>query len=790
MKKTALENDPNAATRSNQRRPAFHCNFPASKLQWRHYKKKDATENDPVASHWPNKPKAIWFILPFPAFFATGVVPELNVFELVRSRLEASGCEPRHISRDTIESRCPAHLGSRRNLSVTLADSGKVLIHCHRRGEGADCSFEQIIGSLSLTMEDLGMGNGNGAGTATAQSRPLKPQRQPVKKPKVVCRSLDECVTRAAKYLNARHVETYLYPPVAPDRNWAVVRFAAEGGKTFRSFHQVEEGWAFGDPEGPLSLYSKGVEKGSPVIVVEGERKVNAVAALGYWAVSSSHGAGSAHRSDWSPLSGRFVAIWPDNDEEGRKHAAKVADLLQALKQPPTTITILSPEKLGLTAPKADAVDYCGNTEQLRRVIAASPQIKPTPLATNAAKAVNSNSPPPKLQLNSVRAPHPNHTNVMRILESIKPEVWFDEFYGSIMVRDPKNQQSREWSDDDDLALTLKIQEGWIPTISVGVVQSTVLGFAKQKITNEPRDWVDSLVWDRKPRISRFFPDYYGCDDNEYSRSVSRNFWVSLIARIYDPGCQVDTMPVLEGSQGIFKSTSLAAIGGKWFAVVSEPPTQKDFYLSLRGKILFEVGELHSFAQAEITATKRAISTQTDRYRSPYDRRAADHPRRCVFAGTTNRDDWHRDETGGRRFWPIACREIRIDQIRRDREQFFAEALHEFRTDRTWWVVPESAKAEIAARRQPDPWDTPVANWIMRRDFVKTFDILVEALKIEVGKQGVADQRRVGSILRWLGWTSGLIRREGQVVRGWFPPKQDPEVSNVTHETDRNAEAF
>src|SRR5207302_6188158 len=117
----------------------------------------------------------------------------------------------------------------------------------------------------------------------------------------------------------------------------------------------------------------------------------------------------------------------------------------------------------------------------------------------------------------------------------------------------------------------------------------------------------------------------------------------------------VDNMLVLDGTQGIGKSSALRAIAGEWFAEQHESATSKDFYQVLQGKMLVEISEMDSFSRAEVTKVKQVVTCTNDRFRESYGRRAEDHPRQCIFVGTSNK--WtHDDETGARRFWPIDCR--------------------------------------------------------------------------------------------------------------------------------------
>ena len=157
---------------------------------------------------------------------------------------------------------------------------------------------------------------------------------------------------------------------------------------------------------------------------------------------------------------------------------------------------------------------------------------------------------------------------------------------------------------------------------------------------------------------------------------------------------------------------------------------------------------MHSFTKAEVERLKGVMSCQVDRYRAPYERRAADHPRRCVFAGTTNRDDWNRDETGARRFWPVVCGHIDLDWLTQHRDQLLAEAVYKFKNGATWWEVPrEHAEREQDARRVEDPWQPIIADWLIGRTETTTNEILqpLHPRWTRPDDQGRPDARRGGS---------------------------------------------
>jgi len=187
---------------------------------------------------------------------------------------------------------------------------------------------------------------------------------------------------------------------------------------------------------------------------------------------------------------------------------------------------------------------------------------------------------------------------------------------------------------------------------------------------------------------------------------------------------------------------------------------------------------------------KQVITCTNDRFRESYGHHAEDHPRQCVFVATTNRDDWNRDETGARRFWPISCKgEIDIEAIRTYRDQFFAEAVHRFKDGETWWKMPQAkTKREQAKRYVAPAWVEPIqryidheqvedstgAHWITRpapRADVSIAEVFQCALDLPESQWTKANEMRAAECLRYMGWTKRDVYRNGKVTKRWLPPR-------------------
>lgn len=373
------------------------------------------------------------------------------------------------------------------------------------------------------------------------------------------------------------------------------------------------------------------------------------------------------------------------------------------------------------------------------------------------------------------KGPRANLTNVVRVLQhdpTLGPDLlWYDEFLDQVLTA------THAWRDEDDYRLTVYLQEtAGLVTIADTLVAKAVRYVAHQRPRHVVRDWLTALVWDGIGRIAEAFEDHWGvtCDESlpcEYVRAASQNFFLGLVARILRPGCQLDTMVVFEGEQGIRKSSALRTLAGPWYSAAADSVHTKDFFESLRGKWIIEIGELDAFNRAEVTRVKTVISTPTDYYRPSYGRTAIEYPRQCVFAGTTNRDDWGNDDTGLRRFWPVKCGEIRLDSLADARAQLFAEAVAAITAGATWWEMPALPTLAVQADRQSDhAWDDLIRDGVALLEETTTLDILTRILKMDAADITRPAELAVGSSLRRAGWRKRNRRREGKQGKVWIAP--------------------
>ncbi len=372
--------------------------------------------------------------------------------------------------------------------------------------------------------------------------------------------------------------------------------------------------------------------------------------------------------------------------------------------------------------------------------------------------------------------------NAARVLE-LDPafnsaHLWFDEFLNQIIFA---NSPVREWIDEDDLELARYMSRDiGMRSMTDTLANKAVRLVASKRKHHGVREWLDGLTWDGVERIDQALSTLWGATITEdqpqdHVQQASSNFFIGLVARVFVPGCKLDNMVVFEGQQNKGKSLALETlIGSEWYAPAHAKVQDKDFFQDLRGKWLIEISEMDAFHGQALTRVKSVVSTPRDRYRPSYGRASRDFPRQCVFAGTTNKEDWGEDETGLRRFWPILCKgNIDIAAIKSLRGQLFAEALVKYRLGYKWWIMPESTTAVQADRQSRDVWYPIIEQWLIGQTSVEITDVLTNAVKMAVDKQDERAKKRVGRALRLIGWYEKRTMAQYARTCKWYPPDSD-----------------
>lgn len=236
---------------------------------------------------------------------------------------------------------------------------------------------------------------------------------------------------------------------------------------------------------------------------------------------------------------------------------------------------------------------------------------------------------------------------------------------------------------------------------------------AADNLFHPVRSYLDRLEWDGKDRIETLFIRYFGAPDSPYTRGVARNMMVAGVTRIYEPGHKFDYAVILEGMQGKRKTTFIETLAKNWFSeLASEFDNINKMIESMQNAWIMEIGELSGFSKHDVQQIKAFISRRADRARLAWARRPQDYNRQCIFIGSTNDSKYLRDETGGRRFWPIECmlpgdQSIDTDSLKDEVDMLWAEAraiYQQMRKDQPKGWLPlylaDTAASEEAERLQ------------------------------------------------------------------------------------------
>lgn len=299
----------------------------------------------------------------------------------------------------------------------------------------------------------------------------------------------------------------------------------------------------------------------------------------------------------------------------------------------------------------------------------------------------------------------------------------FDEFAARTITKRPApwgDRTGEPWSDVHDTRACAWFQDVGIPA-NVGVVGRAIQTIARENPVHPVREYLNALHWDRMPRLDSWLTRYLGVEDNPYVRAVGSRFLLSAVARVFKPGCQADNMLILEGPQGILKSSALRTLAEPWFADRISQLGSKDSAIEVAGAWLFELSELDALTKTSNSAIKSFVSRRSDRFRPPYGKHAIDHPRQCVFAGTINPvGGYLKDASGARRFWPVSCGDIDLGSLARDRDQLWSEAVVHIMAGAPWWLEtpkPQAlAKVEQEARYEAGAWTEKVVQALDRGD--------------------------------------------------------------------------
>ncbi|MDE5834777.1 MAG: toprim domain-containing protein, partial [Ruminococcus sp.] len=305
----------------------------------------------------------------------------------------------------------------------------------------------------------------------------------------------------------------------------------------------------------------------------------------------------------------------------------------------------------------------------------------------------------------------------------------------------------QDWRDVTENRIKLHLEKEYSLATSINGINQVCSIIADDHSYHPIKEYLETVQWDGVQRLKSVFSDFLGATDNIYTQSVAVVTFVGAVARIFEPGVKFDTCTVLVGKQGTGKSKFIGKIAVKpeWFTDGVTTFDGKDFYESIQGKWIIELGEGTAYQKSIKERSKQAIASQHDFYRKPYGRNPEQRPRQCIFFGTTNNYDFLKDETGDRRYYPIdvnipqATKNIDKDLTPEYIAQLWAEALHLYRNGQGIYIQDSQvlALAEHEQRKHFDesPLQSDIFNFLeipitsdwytlsldVRRDYIKAY---------------------------------------------------------------------
>lgn len=519
--------------------------------------------------------------------------------------------------------------------------------------------------------------------------------------------------------------------------------------------------------------------------------------------------------TDFSPLRGRICAIWlPHSAQRFKvgKSDPQYGDLLPLARQPWRVAALKLKETLVAFGAVPISITEAATTEELpdgwgpldalnsgwdferlakwheehfapaheveaARKLASGAPTPPEPAATGGEEWMRT-----LIREEGVGRLLPELHNVRKILTNDtrwRGVIYLDGFSHSVMKAKPppfEGGEAGEWRDtDDSMTSDWLAYEMGILKLKTSMVGEAVQTVAKLAAKNPLVEYLKGLKWDRRKRLDTwlreylkagpFTPDMSAADiarKEEYLRIVGRKWLLGAAMRALKPGCKFDYVLILEGQQGLGKSTAFAIIGGDWTMDTPFSLGDKEGMETIRGVWIVEMPELDSFNKAESTLAKSFFSRTKDRFRLPYAKRSTTFLRSCVFGATSNEYEYFRDPTGNRRYWSVRCDRKGYDKaaLQAARDQLLAEAVAAVQSgEQIWPTAAEELVVQEEQRRReiPDPWVGKIARWLTEpgsaQGALTRERILTECLKVETGRmdeRGMAT--RIGKAMHKLGY--------------------------------------
>lgn len=417
-------------------------------------------------------------------------------------------------------------------------------------------------------------------------------------------------------------------------------------------------------------------------------------------------------------------------------------------------------------------VDTVATTDEFADITQGTPAVIPPPdtdreIALAAIRAL------PRARSGRIEARISSIVTVLGFAELCGQRLALDAFMDAIVIAPRDTEDWRPFKDTDYTALRAFLEtQGNCEPVSHEMVQKAVHLVASQHVTDSARNWLNTLQWDGKPRVDRFAPEYLGTEDAEYERAVGRYLWTALAGRVIDPGCQADMVPVIIGYQGVGKSRGVQAMSPSMeqFAEIRLDVDDDTIARKIRGKLIVEMAEMRGVRTAEVEKLKAFVTRTHEEWVPKYMEFTTRYPRRFIIVGTTNDDEFLPLDTEHRRWLPITTNQVHVEEIRRDRDQLWAEAAMLYIVDGIHWRGMDKLAAPARADAQgTDNWEPLILDWTSKNyaPHLRMHMILTTAIGLDPRTINRTHELRAAKVMRKLGWHRTTVREGNQVYKAW-----------------------
>lgn len=379
-----------------------------------------------------------------------------------------------------------------------------------------------------------------------------------------------------------------------------------------------------------------------------------------------------------------------------------------------------------------------------------------------------------------------NAVNYLITLPQVQDAFRFNVFSGMIEINSnapwykERGAKGPNFCDEDVILLKYFLAK----TVRVEFSQQTVLEaivvVGHKRHYHPIRNYLNSLVWDGKERLDSWLVTYGHALDTPYTQAIGRKSLCAAVKRVFNPGCKWDHVLIIEGSQGIGKSTACRILGRNWSGDMNLDPHAKDAIHMMLGKWIIELSEMTALRWHDANSLKSFITREKDTVRLSYERNAKDFPRQSIFIGTVNPEHvgYLNDITGNRRYWIVRfIGQVDLIGLEKDSDQLWAEARAVYEKEQLYLTgeAEQLQTMEAQARMPEDPMRGHVVRWVKENPEVLecTTETILEYLGVPMKSINRGDQSRIAQALIELGWDKKLHREQGIFATKYIRPLRD-----------------